>query len=198
LFSTIGYAKRIIFSEKDAALRAIDSMRAIHSGVEANRGAQIPDWAYRDVLFMLIYYSIAAYELFEKKLTDAEKEEVFDVFYRVGDRMGIPGLPKNYNEWLAMRKDHLTHDLQHSKYTDDLFKQYRKHLGAFRYKLLREGQVLIVPEEVRNMLGLKSYSLMSPVVAVYKMARWINLDWFLKSLVLPKKYKKQVKALDIV
>jgi hypothetical protein len=51
---------------------------------------------------------------------------------------------------------------------------------------------------VRVMLGLKNYSLMTPVVALYKMSRKINLDWFLKSLVLPKKYKKQVKALDIL
>lgn len=197
LFSTISYAKKIIFSPRDAALRAIDSMRAIHSAVEANRGARIPDWAYRDVLFMLIHYSIASFELLERKLTPAEKEEVFDVFYRVGDRMGIPGLPKTFNEWLQMRKDHLRHDLRHSQYTDDLFRQYKKHLGALRYKLLREGQVLVVPQEVHALLGLKNYSLMTPVIAVYKIARWMKLDWFLKSLVLPKKYKKQVKALDI-
>ena len=53
LFSTIGYARQIVFSERDAALRAIDKMRAIHSTVEANRGDKIPDWAYRDVLFKL-------------------------------------------------------------------------------------------------------------------------------------------------
>ena len=198
LFSTISYAKRIIFSEKDSALRAIDAMRAIHSGVEANRGARIPDWAYRDVLFMLIHYSIASFELLERKLTAEEKEEVFDVFYRVGDRMGIPGLPHNYDEWLLMQKDHLQNDLQRSKYTDDLFKQYRKHLGPVRYMILREGQVLVVPKEVSRMLGYKNYSLMTPIIVVYKMARGINLDWFLKSIVLPKKYKKQVKALDIV
>src|SRR5688500_19051692 len=54
LFSTVGYARAIIFSEKHAALRAIDAMANIHAGVEAKRGADIPDWAYRDVLFMLI------------------------------------------------------------------------------------------------------------------------------------------------
>src|SRR5215213_3734836 len=73
LFSTIGYARQIVFSEKEAALRAIDKMRAIHSAVEANRGATIPDWAYRDVLFMLIHYSIASFELLERKLTAEEK-----------------------------------------------------------------------------------------------------------------------------
>ena len=62
-------------------------MRSIHSGVEKSRGAYIPDWAYRDVLFMLIHYSIASFEVLERKLTEEEKEEVFDVFYRVGARM---------------------------------------------------------------------------------------------------------------
>src|SRR5688500_15474300 len=114
LFSTVGYARGIVFADRETALKSIDKITAIHAGVEAARGAKIPDWAYRDVLFMLIHYSIASYELFEKKLTDAEKEEVFNVFYRVGDRMGIPGLPANYDEWLKMRKEHLQHDLQRS------------------------------------------------------------------------------------
>src|SRR6185295_7977685 len=84
LFSTVMYARLIVFSEKEKALNAIDKITAIHSAVEQNRGAQIPDWAYRDVLFMLIHYSIASYELLEKKLTPQEKEDLFDVFYRMG------------------------------------------------------------------------------------------------------------------
>src|SRR5689334_12783914 len=51
LFSTVSYAQAIVFSEKQAALRAIDAMTRIHADVEAKRGASIPDWAYRDVLF---------------------------------------------------------------------------------------------------------------------------------------------------
>src|SRR6478672_6545142 len=61
LFSTVTYARNIVFSENQRALTVIDSMRNIHKQVEANRQATIPDWAYRDVLYMLIYYSIAAY-----------------------------------------------------------------------------------------------------------------------------------------
>ncbi|RZM12276.1 MAG: DUF2236 domain-containing protein, partial [Pedobacter sp.] len=86
LFSTVRYARKIVFSPMDDANKAIDIMRQIHGAVEQNRGAIIPDWAYRDVLFMLIHYSIAAYELLEKKLSDDDKQEVFDVFYRVGIR----------------------------------------------------------------------------------------------------------------
>src|SRR5213083_2374070 len=53
LFSTVSYSRQILLSENDTALRAIDKITSIHSAVEKNRGDQIPDWAYRDVLFML-------------------------------------------------------------------------------------------------------------------------------------------------
>src|SRR5688572_32340614 len=105
LFSTVAYARQIVFSENEAALNAIDKINAIHGAVEANRQQKIPDWAYRDVLFMLIHYSIAAYELLERKLTAAEKDEVFDVFYRMALRMNLTGLPNNFKEWEIMREE---------------------------------------------------------------------------------------------
>jgi hypothetical protein len=37
-----------------------------------------------------------------------------------------------------------------------------------------------------------------PIIAIYKLSRKIKMDWFLKSLVLPTDYKKQIKELDIV
>src|SRR6187399_2782108 len=128
LFSTVRYARKIVFSLTEEAHKAIDTLRHIHAAVEQDRGSSIPDWAYRDVLFMLIHYSIASYELLEKKLSDEEKEEVYNVFYRVGARMGLKELPLTYIEWLPVRKAHLIADLQKSKYTADLFKQYKKHL----------------------------------------------------------------------
>ena len=198
LFSTVTYARVIVFSEKEAALKAIDKMRSIHSAVETARGDSIPDWAYRDVLFMLIHYSIAAFEVLERKLSEDQKEEVFDVFYRLGSRMGLTGLPTNYADWLVMREDHLENNLQKSHYTIDLYKQYRKHLGPTRYKLLKEGQVLVVPKKVKLLLGLKDYSLLTPILVAYKFSRVLKLDWFMKSLVLPTEYKKRIKDLDII
>src|SRR5882762_1723026 len=62
LFSTVSYARQILFSESDAAINAIDHITPIHKSVEQSRDAQIPVWAYRDVLFMLIDYSIRSYE----------------------------------------------------------------------------------------------------------------------------------------
>ncbi|MEO5782295.1 MAG: oxygenase MpaB family protein [Ginsengibacter sp.] len=196
LFSTVTYARNIVFSEKEAACKAINKIAAIHSSVETNRGSLIPDWAYRDVLFMLIHYTIAAFELLQRKLTIKEKEEVFDVFRRFGLQMNLHGLPGNFNEWLVMRTDHLDKNLEKSTYTIDLFKQYRKHLGRIRYKLLLEAQILVVPQEVNKLLSLGKFSLLKPVLILYKFFCKIKIDWFIKSILLPNKYLNEIKALD--
>ena len=197
LFSTVRYARRIVFSSTDEANKAIDSMRQIHTAVEQNRGSSIPDWAYRDVLFMLIYYSIASYELLEKKLSNEEKEEVHNVFYRVGARMELKELPQTYNEWLPIRETHLLNNLKKSNYTADLFKQYKKHLGAMRFKVLIEGQKLVVPDRVKELLQFSDFSLLTPVVPIYKVSRLMKMDWLLKNILLPSDYKDQINELDI-
>ena len=197
LFSTVAYARRIVFSSMDEANKAIDIMRNIHTGVEQSRGSVIPDWAYRDVLFMLIHYSIAAYELLEQKLTDDEKEEVYNVFYRVGSRMGLKELPATYKTWLPVREAHLEQDLEKSKYTVDLFNQYKKHLGAMRFRVLIEGQKLVIPDKVKAHLQFSDFSLLTPVVPVYKVSRLMKMDWLLKSILLPNDYKQQIRELDV-
>lgn len=196
LFSTVAYARQIVFSENDAALKAIDKITAIHSAVEASRQQKIPDWAYRDVLFMLIHYSIAAYELLEKELTPADKEEVFDVFHRMAVRMHLTGLPRNFKEWEVMREDHLKNNLHKGEFTVDLFQQYKKHLGAFRYQLLLQGQIVVVPPIVKELLQLGKFSWLTLIIPPYKVSRIMKLDWALKSLVLPKKYMAQIRDLD--
>ncbi|MCD6063647.1 MAG: hypothetical protein K0R82_1558 [Flavipsychrobacter sp.] len=197
LFSTVSYARRIVFAPADEAKKTIDTIRNIHGAVEAARGTAIPDWAYRDVLFMLIHYSIASYELFERRLTDTEKEEVFDVFYRVGAGMGLKELPLNYSEWLQARDAHLEADLKQSAYTADLFKQYKKHLGAMRFRVLIEGQKLVVPRRVKQLLDFKDFSLLTPVLPVYKVTRLMKMDWMLKNLLLPAAYKEEIRGLDV-
>jgi uncharacterized protein (DUF2236 family) len=196
LFSTVSYAQAIVFSEKQAALRAIDTMAKIHANVEAKRDEKIPDWAYRDVLFMLIDYSIRSFEVLERDLSSAEKNEVFQVFNTVGNRMGLSGLPHTFEQWETMRHEHVNQNLQHSHYSDDLFSQYRKHLGAIRYNILLEAQTLVVPHTVREMLGFRKISLLHPLLVLYKVSRSLKIDWLLKELVLPAKYKKEIKGLD--
>lgn len=197
LFSTVRYARMIVFSSADEAHKAIDTLRHIHGAVEKNRGFSIPDWAYRDVLFMLIHYSIASFELLERKLSREEKNEVYDVFYRVGARMGLKELPLVYEDWLPVRQSHLMADLQKSDYTADLFKQYKKHLGAMRYKVLIEGQKLVVPDRVKELLDFSDFSFLTPVVPVYKVSRLMKMDWLLKNILLPSDYKDQINELDV-
>jgi hypothetical protein len=95
LFSTVEYAQNIVFSENELALATIDKITQIHQSVEKSREQTIPDWAYRDVLYMLIDYSIRSFELIERKLEPNEKEEILDVFLRLGLRMGLKNLPNN-------------------------------------------------------------------------------------------------------
>jgi hypothetical protein len=198
LFSTVNYAKGIIFAAKDDALQTIDKINYIHKAIETERGYQIPAWSYRDVLYMLVHYSIASFELLERKLTDDEKEEVYNVFYRTGTRMELQELPSTYKDWLPARQHHLDNDLQKSNYTEDLFKQYKKHLGAVRYRILLESQMLVVPPKVKELLAFRTFSLLRPAVPIYKLTRMLSLDKLVKAVLLPPAYKKEIEALDIV
>jgi hypothetical protein len=197
LFSTVAYARKIVFSEQGAAEAAIDTIRSIHTGVENSRGASIPDWAYRDVLFMLIDYSIRSFELLERPLSPAEKQEVYDVFYRVGTLMGVKELPYGYPDWLPLRQLHMEQDLAESTYTIDLFRQYRKHLGGPRYLVLRQAQGLVVPPLVRQLLGMSNRKVLAPVVGLYKLARRVGADALVKAVLLPPAFQVQIAELDV-
>ncbi|MBK8610716.1 MAG: DUF2236 domain-containing protein [Chitinophagaceae bacterium] len=197
LFSTVSYARQIVFSELNEANKAIDKITAIHTAVEKSRNAKIPDWAYRDVLYMLIHYSITSFELLERKLCPAEKEDLYDVFFRMGQRMHVPELPVNYTLWLVNHQEQLEADLLKSDFTIDLYKQYRKHLGSFRYRLLLESQKLVVPVQVNKRLGFKGVNWLTFFVPVYKFSRRLKLDGLFKSIILPANYRAQIKALDI-
>lgn len=196
LFSTVSYARTIVFSERQAAINSIDHINAVHASVEAGRNATIPEWAYRDVLFMLIDYSIKAFETLERPLKEPEKQEVLEVFTEVGKLMNLKGLPEDFESFKKMRHSHLQQDLAYGDFSKDLFSQYRKHLGLLRYRLLLETQILIVPEKVRQLLGLRKFSLLSPLIAIYKIFRSIKFDWLLKEIILPSSYKKEIRALD--
>ena len=196
LFSTVTYARQIVFSELHEAHAAIDKITAIHAAVENSRQAKIPDWAYRDVLFMLIHYSLTAFELLERKLNDREKDNMYQVFLAIGQRMHLKELPADYKSWLVVRREHLLADLQKSHYTVDLYKQYRKHLGSFRYRLLLESQKLVVPDIVKELLNFKNIQWVRLIIPFYKFSRKVKLDRTIRAIILPAKYKTEIKALD--
>ncbi len=198
LFSTVTYAQKIVFAETDKAFAAIDSISAIHKGVEASRGTSIPDEAYLDVLFLLIDYSIRSFELLQRRLSPEEKAEVFAVFHRVGARMGLRGLPGTYTDWEKKRAAYLKENLIRSGFSQDLYKRYRQNLGWVRYRLLLQAQIVLVPRRVRRLLGLSPVPLLWPVVQVYKGIRLLRLDRLLKLVLLPQKYRTQVFQLDVL
>jgi hypothetical protein len=181
LFSTVRYAQMIVFADSENALKAIDKINSIHQGVEQSRGARIPDWAYRDVLYMLIDYAIVAYELLERKLSQEEKEEVFNVFQRVGLRMGLKDLPEDYASWKYSREAHLQEDLLNGHYTTDLYQQYKKHLGSARYLILLECQKLVVPARVSELL---------------KFGNSVMGNGLVKNILLPAEYSDQINDLN--
>lgn len=196
LFSTVSYARQIVFAKEEDALFAIDKISAIHKGIESQRGRNIPDWAYRDVLSMLIDYSIRSYELLERKLSWVEKEEVFDVFHRVGLRMQLKGLPPDYKQWLSMRASGLHENLLNGPFTRDLYRQYRKHLGWFRFLVLKQAQTLLVPGNVNVLLGLGKSVFAAGLLNAYKVSTVFRMRTQLKNAILPPAYKKEIAALD--
>lgn len=196
LFSTVRYAQEIVFAEKEAADRAVGRMSAIHAGVEAARGAQIPAWAYRDVLYMLIDYSERAYRLLHRPLRPAEQAELYDVFRRVGAGMGIPDLPADYPAWQTDRWLHLDRDLVRSEHTKALFRRYREALGGWRYRLLLDAQALLVPAPVRRLLPLPEKPRLAAALPAYRAIHGSPLRALAQRVLVPDAYLARVRQLD--
>ena len=114
----------------------------------------------------------------------------------MGSRMGVKDLPPNYQQWLHMRKSSLHQNLLNGNFTKDLYKQYKKHLGWFRYLILKQAQTLLVPEEVNELLSLGKNPFSAPVLNLYKLSQIIGVKSLLKNAILPSEYKKQIAALD--
>ena len=196
LFSTVRYAQDIVFLPDDKARQTVARMGAIHAGVEQKRGYQIPDWAYRDVLYMLISYSERAYETLHRPLTNPEREELFATFREVGAGMHVPDLPATYADWRTDREAHLNQDLVRSEFTDKLFQRYREQLGNWRYKLLRQVQGMLVPDQVNQLLDLPRSRLLTHSLGVYALLNKLGLRPMVQRILLPTAYLGQIRSLD--
>jgi uncharacterized protein (DUF2236 family) len=196
LFSTASYAQEIVFAGASAASRTLERIRAAHQAVEQQRGQRIPDWAHRDVLYMLIDYSERAHEMFAHPLNAADQRELYDVFYRVGTGLGIPDLPPAYADWKADRELHLRRDLLNGDGTQALYAQYRNHLGPWRYRLLLRIQAILTPEHVRGLLRLKRAEWLRPFVRFYPILVRAGLRSIIRKLLMPSSYLPAVRALD--
>jgi uncharacterized protein (DUF2236 family) len=196
LFSTAAYAQQIVFADTATAWRAFDRIRAVHQAVERERGQSIPDWAHRDVLYMLIDYSERAHALLERPLTGDEQEELYDVFHRVGTGLQIPDLPPTYAAWKADRDRHLHRDLLHGEGTEALYAQYRNHLGPWRYHLLLRVQAILSPDHVRALLRLQRAQWLRPLLRIYPLLARAGLRSIIQQLLMPPNHLAAVRALD--
>jgi hypothetical protein len=193
LFSTVRYAQDIVFADEEKAQRTLDRINAQHALVEHHRGQTIPDWAYRDVLYMLIDYSQRAYTLLFVPLSQHQKNELFEVFLRIGDALHISALPETYGDWKTDRHRHLVRDLSYSKHTAILFQSYRRHLGVWRYWLLREVQGVLVPDEVRRQLHLHSNPLISSLAHTYGTVGIRHVQSVVHTMLIPRRYWTEVR-----
>jgi uncharacterized protein (DUF2236 family) len=195
LFSTVHYAQRIIFAGVEDAEHTLASISTIHAAVERRRGQRIPDWAHRDVLYMLIDHSQRAYELLRGPMTPAQQEELYGAFLQLGRGLSIPELPASFHEWQADRERHLRQDLAYSEFTACLFERYRVHLGAWRYRILLEVQALLVPERVRELLRMRPKRLVIASMPLYTLIRDLGLLRLLECTLVPQRYWHDVRKL---
>jgi uncharacterized protein (DUF2236 family) len=196
LFSTAGYAQHIVFADEETAARTLGRIRMVHEAVERERGERIPDWAHRDVLYMLIDYSERAHETLFRPLRADEQRELYDCFRRVGTGLGIPGLPATYADWRIDRERHLRRDLVRGEGTDALYAQYRRHLGPWRHRLLLQVQAILTPEHVRGLLRLRRAEWLRPLARIHPHLVRAGLRPLLQRLLMPPEHLAAVRGLD--
>jgi uncharacterized protein (DUF2236 family) len=195
-FSTVSYAQQIVFAEESEAQKIVHCINNIHAGIEQARRQTIPDWAYRDVLYMLIDYSQRAFELLHRPLSNSERGELYAEFRRLGEMMQIPDLPANYVAWEKDRQCHLERDLEYTVYTRNLFNQYRKQLGEWRYRLLLDVQALLVPHRVRRLLRLTANNPLSYLIWSYGIVDRLGLQILVRRALLPPEHREAVERLN--
>jgi uncharacterized protein (DUF2236 family) len=197
-FSTAAYAQRIALGSKAEAAEAMAAIRAAHERVEARRGARIPDWAHRDVLYMLIDYSARAFEAVHRPLTAPERKELYAVFRRVGEGLGIPALPTDHKAWVGDRTRHLERDLVYTAHTAELYAAYHRALGPLRYALLIRVQGALAPSRVRDLLGLSRAPILGRLLPLYPKLVRLGLRPVVRRALVPAAQMEAVERLDRV
>jgi hypothetical protein len=131
-------------------------------------------------------------------LSADERNELYDVFRRVGAGLGIPDLPRSYTEWRVDRERHMQQDLLYGDGTQALYAQYRHHLGSWRYRLLLWAQAMLVPRHVRGLLGLKSAGWLRLLLRLHPVLVRAGVRPIIQRLVMPPRYLAAVRGLDYV
>lgn len=198
-FETVGFTQRIFFGEREEADAAISAMNRTHRNVERARGAEIPQWAYRDVLFMLVDYAEEAHEVVFGPMSEDDKAACLEDALAVGRAMGLAGLPEAYDEYRDQRKRQLAQDYARSPLTDELYARYRAALGPLRFRLLKLVQASLVPEELRPVLGLRESGLVGLLLGLYRhLPGGGNKLRPLHGILLPREFAGKLRGMERV
>jgi hypothetical protein len=196
-FETVRFAQSVFFGEPAGATDAVERINRIHRRVEDARGEEIPQWAYRDMLFILINYGERAHEVVFGPMTDAERASHFGVGLALGRAMHLSGLPTTYAEYKDQRHQQLLEDYARGPLTDELYSSYLRALGPLRFQLLGLVQASVLPEELRDVLRLKPYPLVDELLRCYRfMPGGGNKLRPLHKVLLPGRFAKQLRALE--
>lgn len=195
LFSTLEYAQKIIFDENPKALKTLANINKIHGQVETSRGQIIPNWAYKDVLYMLIFNSIYAYETIEKPMTENQKNELYKVFKKVGEAMNITDLPLDYNACKNDRAETILSNYQYSAYTPLLLNAYKTKLGNIRNQLLNTVIRLQIEPNLNTLLFKNPNFFQQYLIQLYAKTRHIYPINQLKYKLLPTEYEKRLRQI---
>jgi hypothetical protein len=195
-FETMEFAQRIFFGNHSKSAKAIHSINNIHTGVERSRGREIPQWAYKDVLFLILNYGERAHEIVYGPLTEQERNSYFEAVMALGQAMHLQELPQTYVQYQQQRKHHLQNDYEFTQLSQQLMNGYCKALGPVRYWLLKLVQACVVPEEIASIMGLKPNPVIRGLLRLYRFlpGGGNKLRW-LQSFILPKQFSSQLRNL---
>jgi uncharacterized protein (DUF2236 family) len=196
-FQTVRFAQRVFFGDPASATDAIEDINRIHRRVEEARGEEIPQWAYRDMLFILIDYGERAHKVVFGPMTEAEHASHFGVALALGRAMHLSGLPTTYAQYRTQRRQQLLEDYARTPLTNELYASYRRALGPWRFRLLRLVQASVLPDELRHVLGLKPDPLVDELLRCYRfLPASGNKLRPLHGVLLPGRFAKQLREVE--
>ena len=196
-FETVRVAQRVFFGDPAGAADAIESINRVHRRVEQARGGEIPQWAYRDVLSILIDYGERAHEVVFGPMTEAERRSHFGAALALGRAMRLSGLPATYAEYRDQRRRQLLEDYARGPLTAELYASYRRALGPWRFRLLRLVQASVLPDELRRVLRLEPDPLVDGLLRRYRfLPGGGNKLRPLHGALLPGRFAKQLRQME--
>ncbi|WP_304236886.1 DUF2809 domain-containing protein [Jiulongibacter sediminis] len=176
MVSTLSYAQKLLFTDPETRKIHLQQLVEIHAGVGQKRGFQIPNEAFMDVLNMLIFQTIEAYETCFAKLSQIEKEEIFLEFRSIGEGMQIQNLPNTWEECQQWRAIAMQANYSFSHESNKLFDAYKRNLGSFTFGALKFVYKAFLPQKLLNKTLWRTQ--------IFNKSLFEILFWFRRNLIM--------------